>query len=291
VEGGRGRSCHRGERLVSREHKIAVEMLGFKAGLRTFKGAIRKILKSLVIRGGYSPDRMDMLTRLANLKGSDKGNLHNAHLYTRIYEKFFSMLREADLTVVEIGLLRTDIDGRRLVCAAEGATSASASQAPSLEMWRAYFPNARILGFDIDDFTAVRIPNCEIVRGDMSSRSDLARLVARVEGPIDILIEDGSHTSHHQQVALGFLFPHIRSGGMYIIEDLHWQCAQFEKPEACKTRDVLRRFQIDGAFKSPYLSDHQQRYVEDNTAGIWLFDSQDIYHLDTTDALAILRKK
>src|SRR5262249_26075381 len=124
-----------------------------------------------------------------------------------------------------------------------------------------------------------------------SSRSDLAGLVARVRRPIDILIDDGSHASHHQQIALGFLFPHVRSGGLYIIEDLHWQDAQLEKPGACKTRDVLRRFKIDGTFKSPYLSDDEQQYVENNIASIWLLDSRSDYHVDTADALAILRKK
>jgi hypothetical protein len=240
---------------------------------------------------GYYPDGLDTLTYLADVKGSDKGNLLNAHLYTRVYDKMFHALREDNLTVVEIGLLRTDIDGRRPLNAAEGSTFARATKAPSLEIWRAYFPNARIFGFDIDDFTAVRIPNCEIVRGDMSSRVDLAHLAAKIRGPIDILIDDGSHVSHHQQIALGFLFPHIRSGGLYIIEDLHWQDAQLEKPGVCKTRDVLRRFRIDGSFKSPYLSVGEERYIEDNTNDVWLFDSQSTLHVDATDALGILRKK
>ena len=262
-------------------------MFGVGAGLRR---AVRSAITSIFVQAGYYPNRLDVLTRLADLKGSDKGNLHDAHLYTRVYHRFFNALRLDTLTVLELGLSRPDIEGRRTVCGADGATSKTATRAPSLEMWRVYFPNARIFGFDIDDFTAVRIPNCEIMRGDMSSRNDLGALVTRIGGPIDILIDDGSHASHHQQIALGFLFPYVRPSGLYIIEDLHWQDPKLERPGACKTRDILRRFQIDGKFNSGYLSDDEQRYVEDYTSDVRLFDSQSI-RIDSADALAILRKK
>ena len=45
---------------------------------------------------------------------------------------------------------------------------ASGRQAPSLEMWRRYFPKAKLFGFDIDDFSSVEIDGCVILQGDMS---------------------------------------------------------------------------------------------------------------------------
>ena len=38
----------------------------------------------------------------------------------------------------------------------------------------------------------------------------------------DIIIDDGSHYSPHQQKTLGYLFPKLKAGGLFIIEDLHY---------------------------------------------------------------------
>ena len=235
--------------------------------------------------------RIDELTYLADLFGSDKGTRSCAHWYTRIYANLFKALRNDHLTIVEIGLHRTEIDQRRASNAVEGSTPAVASRAPSLEMWTAYFPNAEVYGFDIDDFSKVKIDRCKIIRGDMSSRDDLASLVGAIGRPIDIVIEDGSHTSHHQQVALGYLFPHLQRGGIYVIEDLHWQDEKLESCGSPKTRDILRCFQVNGAIKSPFFIHEEQRYLQENLKKVYLFDSFTNTVDDPTDALAVLVKQ
>jgi len=251
---------------------------------------LKTTAKNLLARQGYSLRPIDDLTCLADNFGSDKGTRYDAHLYTRIYKRFFEKVREDEIRILEIGLLRPEEDNRRAVNAVVGKTTTAASRAPSLEMWRAYFPRARLFGFDIDDFSKVNINGCAIIRGDMASRTDLAKLIAIVGHPLDIIIEDGSHASHHQQIALGFLFPHLRSGGLYIIEDLHWQDKELEKEGAPKTRDILRRFQTGGVLESPFLSDSEQAYIERNLDRLWLFDSQTEKDIDASDALAILKK-
>ena len=46
-------------------------------------------------------------------------------------------------------------------------------------MWREYFPNARIVGFDIADFSKVPvIPGVRIMRGDLGDVDVLRRLIA-----------------------------------------------------------------------------------------------------------------
>jgi hypothetical protein len=258
-----------------------------KAQIKRIKAQIKRTLANK----GYLVRRLDHLTYLADLFGSDKGTRFSAHLYSRIYEKLFKSMQNDKLAIVEIGLHRPDADRRRDVNAAEGSTSVVASMAPSLEMWTSYFPNAEIFGFDIDDFCNVKVDRCKIVRGDMSSRDDLAELVRTVGRPIDILIDDGSHVSHHQQIALGYLFPYLRTGGMYVIEDLHWQDESLERSEFPKTRDILRRFQVDGSLESPVFRAEEQRYVQEHVNRVYLFDSftNDVH--DSTDALAVLVKK
>jgi hypothetical protein len=188
--------------------------------MNVIKSEVRRFLQRL----GYSLTRMDDLTYLAHTLSSDKGTtISDAHGYTRVYARLFEPIRDTEITFVEISLFRHDVDRRRIVNAVEGIKAAPASRAPSLQMWHTYFPKAHIYGFDIDDFSEVNIDRCTIIQGDMSCEKDLDRLVRVIGRPIDALIDDGSHASRHQQIALGRLFPHLRSGGIYIIEDLHFQ--------------------------------------------------------------------
>jgi hypothetical protein len=256
--------------------------------MNIIKQGVRLALQSM----GYSIARLDDLTYLANTLGSDKGTeFLDAHGYTRIYARLFEPIRDKEITFVEIGLFRHDADRRRAVNAIEGINAASASRAPSLKMWRAYFPRAYLYGFDIDDFSQVNIDRCTIIQGDMSSESDLDRLVYTIGRPIDVLIDDASHASHHQQIALGRLFPHLRSGGIYIIEDLHWQDKYLERQNIPKTRDVLRRLQLDGILETPLLCEEQRRLLQGDIAEIRLFDSFTLVSRDPTDALGVLFKK
>jgi len=44
--------------------------------------------------------------------------------------------------------------------------------------------------------------------------------MSRELGPFDIIIDDGSHMSHHIIASFNALFPHVRPGGIYVVEDL-----------------------------------------------------------------------
>jgi hypothetical protein len=254
------------------------------------KPKLEKGVDQLIARQRYSIQRKTDLTLLADQLGSDKGTRFSAHLYTRVYEKFFRRLRDQPLCLLEIGLMRSDIERRTIQRKDDGTSLAAAAHAPSLQMWRKYFPLATLFGFDIDDFSKVDIEGCTIFRGDMSSREDLAKLVSAIDRPIDILIEDASHASHHQQIALGFLFPKLQAGGMYVIEDLHWQDDRLEEKGAPKTKDLLMQLKVAGTFQSPYLSLEERIYIQRNTEKLWLFDSNTTDVEDPTDALAVLIK-
>jgi hypothetical protein len=254
----------------------------------TPSGLITKLAKRHLEREGFAVKPVDDLTRLADRFGSDKGSIH--HFYTRAYRQFFEHFREKEFALLELGLLRPDVDKRRAVNAIEGAGSKATGKAPSLQMWRVYFPQAQLFGFDIDDFSDVHIDRCVIVQGDMSSRDDLHRLVNTIGQQLQIVIDDASHASHHQQICLGMLFPYLSSGGLYVIEDLHWQDDLTEKPNARKTRDVLRLAQATQSFESPYMTRSEQEHIQQNVDKIWLFDSL-ANDPDPSDALAIIKKR
>ena len=221
---------------------------------------------------------MDELTALANECGSDKGDkVHGAHCYTRTYDALLSARRNEHLRILEVGLLHP-FD-----------TSEAPNRAPSLEMWRKYFSNASLFGFDIGDFTNVRVPNCQILQGDASKREDLSR-VGEIAGPFDVIIDDASHASPHQQITFATLFPFLKSGGIFFIEDLHWQPAKLEMSDVPTTRAVLREFHSTGRISTPILSETERAYLASHIAGIDFYDSKDRLNQDRRDGLAAIRK-
>jgi predicted O-methyltransferase YrrM len=59
---------------------------------------------------------------------------------------------------------------------------------------------------------------------DQSDRARLAEIVTREFGgePIDLVIDDASHLLGPTRASFEVLFPHLRPGGLYLIEDWNW---------------------------------------------------------------------
>jgi hypothetical protein len=224
------------------------------------------------------------LRKLANKHRSDKGDLYyNAHGYADIYEFLLRGQKDAPLKLLEIGLLRHDVQARN---------PGPYEHAPSLAMWREYFPNAEIYGFDVADFSAVpNIPGVQICRGDMSNEADLASLIETSRGEFDVIIDDASHASHHQQIALRFLFPTLKPGGFYFIEDLTYQPPQLELPDAVKTLDVLRSLSWGSIRPTPHIDRESLESIQANLDWLQMFDSGDrTFGSIHPDAFAVLKK-
>jgi hypothetical protein len=172
----------------------------------------------------------DPLTSLAARYKSDKGvTVFPFHGYSVHYARLFERFRNQSINILEIGLARrTDRQSLEISC-------------PSLRMWLDYFTRAKVYGFDIDDFSWVQLPRTQIFRGDQGNVEDLLRVVAECHR-FDIIIDDGSHASYHQQLTLQTLFPYVVSNGLYVIEDLLWQPAELEAslPAVRRTKDLLK---------------------------------------------------
>lgn len=225
------------------------------------------------------------LDRLANKYKTDKGSVYyNAHEYAHAYERHFEPMRYQPITLLEMGLLRHDVQ----IHNPEGPFD----DAPSLFMWREYFPNATIIGFDIGDFSEVpEIPGVEVVRGDMGNPDDLMSLGDSGGRTFDIIIDDASHASHHQQVALGTLFPYLKSGGYYIIEDLNYQPPSLEQPGAAKTKELLNGLRCHKRFHSKFMTWAACSYLMKNVATIKFYDSYDRnFGGPNTDDLVFIEK-
>jgi hypothetical protein len=209
--------------------------------------------------------KRNRLIDLCNEAGSDKGTAAHCrngvpHCYALDYFNLFNSFRTQRFNLLEIGL-----DPR----ISEGGT---AQDAPSLRVWRRFFPRAQIYGYDVADFSFFEQKNTVTFQGDQASRNDLAAFLEHAGTPtFRVIIDDGSHASSHQQTSLGVLFRQLEPGGLYVIEDLNWQ----PYPESPTTLRVLRRFMSRGRIESPFIRAREARYLEANIDSIETFRPND----------------
>lgn len=174
------------------------------------------------------------LLDLANSYKSDKGSIvGDKHRYTYLYDLLFEPMRDSGVHLLELGLARGGPE-------TNSGRVERRVDSPSVAMWLEYFPKAQISGFDISDFSHIEHERFKFFRGDAGNSDDVARLAREVGSP-DIIIDDASHASYHQQHCLRHLFDSLKPGGIYIIEDLHWQSPVFEKvlPKVPKTAEWM----------------------------------------------------
>jgi len=120
--------------------------------------------------------------------------------YFHVYEELLAKYRGRDITFVEIGVLNGG----------------------SLFMWRDYFgPSARVIGIDVNpDAKRWEEFGFEIFLGSQSDERFWDELFSLV-GDVDIVLDDGGHINEQQIVTTEKCIPHIKEGGMLIVEDTH----------------------------------------------------------------------
>ncbi|KAL7501919.1 hypothetical protein ACHAWX_000400 [Stephanocyclus meneghinianus] len=134
--------------------------------------------------------------------GSDKSR--DDHGYTKLYHMIFSSVRFSVTNITEVGI--------------------SAGQ--SLQAWYRYFPSAEIHAFDVKWYAENKVKdNLAFLHRvkphilNILEVEDITSLGFLPES-MDIIIEDGPHTLDSQQVFLVKLFPLVKPGGFYVIEDI-----------------------------------------------------------------------
>jgi hypothetical protein len=136
------------------------------------------------------------LDQIALSCGADKSSAF--HDYARIYEAHLAPRRHEPLLILELGVLRGQ----------------------SLRMWRDYFPKAQVFGVDIDPRCASLDlgPRIRVYTGNQTDGQFLAK-VANEAGGFDLLVDDASHRSRDQIASIEILWPFLRRGGLYAMED------------------------------------------------------------------------
>ncbi len=120
------------------------------------------------------------------------------HDYARHYAKHFDPIRDKCISLLEIGV----------------------DEGKSINTWLEYFPKATICGIDDIARGYPVDPRYTFVHGDQADEGFLIHFGSKHGSDWDIIIDDGGH--HNREIILSFmhLWPLVRPGGLYCIEDL-----------------------------------------------------------------------
>jgi demethylmacrocin O-methyltransferase len=204
---------------------------------------------------------MKHLTDIGIKYGTDKATGHG---YTEFYHDYLAKFENP--TLLEIGIY-------------DGA---------SLKMWEEFYNyKCNIVGVDIIDKTEFSNQNTKIIVADQSYPDDLAAKCKNVYSEYDIIIDDGSHIVGHQISALATLFPILKSGGVYILEDLHTSFVNWEynKDNAKTTAyDLVYRLTKGLDIETQYATEDEIKYLVENVAEakLYMLNENDYYHSITS---------
>jgi hypothetical protein len=148
--------------------------------------------------------------------GSDKGS--GRHNFTKLYSKLFESWKNQTFNFFELGIgtNHTDVPSNM---GEEGQPGAS------LKGWALYFPKANIYGADIDKRVLFDEDRIKTYFCDQLSSPIIRDLFDNTLESVtfDIIIEDGLHEFEANLNFLLNTFHKLKSGGLYIVEDLDHQ--------------------------------------------------------------------
>jgi hypothetical protein len=159
------------------------------------KGLIPEYVRALEARTSLESGTSNpapSLRQLARKYGTDKGT---DHTYLEVYEQLFERYRQRPVALLEIGIYHGE----------------------SLRLWREYFPKGRITGIDVS-VPSTHIEGCELLRINQTDRAAIDAAFA--DESLDIIIDDASHRIEDQIQSVCWLWPKLKPGGLYLIEDV-----------------------------------------------------------------------
>jgi len=152
--------------------------------------------------------KFNSLDELFHHYGSDKANIFklnnkSGHGFSRFYEKNFMKFKDKKINILEIG------------------SYAGGSAAAFVK----YFPNINIFCFDINISNfKYKSKNIHVFGIDINNEKKIIKILESIflqynfDG-FDFIIDDGSHNLSDILNGLKFFFKHLKSNGIYIIED------------------------------------------------------------------------
>lgn len=162
-----------------------------------------------IVRVDETKLKQATLDELAIKAGTDKSSL--GHNYTEVYDLVFAPMRKQPIKFLEIGIFNGD----------------------SIRLWNEYFEHKDTQLYFLDiaqnaiqlcgriDLNQASLDRAHCYSCDQANKQQLLAFCKQSGGQFDVIIDDGGHTMEQQITSFAVLFPYVKSGGVYIVEDLH----------------------------------------------------------------------
>lgn len=138
------------------------------------------------------------------------------HSYSIEYYDLLKNIRYDVKNVLEVGVgnfsLMSNIVGQKYIPGA------------SLRAWEEFFPNANIIGLDIDKNILFKENRISCYYTDQSNKEEIEKTIDNIKiKSFDLIIDDGSHIVDHMILTYNILHKYLSKNGLYIIEDIKIQ--------------------------------------------------------------------
>ena len=212
---------------------------------------------------------------------SDKGNYYinqymqpikkknkriDAHGYSKIYERYFEKIRNANLNVLELGSFYGNAAGAFFY----------------------YFKNSSIYSGDICPdlfrYKSQRLKNFYI---NTSSEISIKKDLIDNQRIFNVIIEDASHTLKDQIISLFMLFKILSPKGIFICEELDFPDTRKDmniNNEYPDLKNILKAIKSNKDFNSKYIKEEDKKYFLDNFNTIEIFKGK-------INEVAVIQKK
>ena len=212
---------------------------------------------------------------------SDKGNYYinqymqpikkknkriDAHGYSKIYERYFEKIRNANLNVLELGSFYGNAAGAFFY----------------------YFKNSSIYSGDICPdlfrYKSQRLKNFYI---NTSSEISIKKDLIDNQRIFNVIIEDASHTLKDQIISLFMLFKILSPKGIFICEELDFPETRKDmniNNEYPDLKNILKAIKSNRDFNSKYIKEEDKKYFLDNFNTIEIFKGK-------INEVAVIQKK
>lgn len=205
---------------------------------------------------------MNILEHYALTSGTDKYE----HGYCPFYHKYLEHLRQSNISLLEIGV----------------------QEEHSIHMWNAYFPNADIHGIDIRFQRRTARATYHLLNVELQEFEEYTKTCQEW----DVIIDDGGHTMKQQQLALKLLWPKVKSGGIFIMEDLHTSSEYYRKTH--NPNNDITTFELIEAlrdkresFCSTFISNEEYAAILNDVSTVEVWSKQPGIIADSTTSVII----
>ena len=174
------------------------------------------------------------------------GSLRQEHSYEDFFHENLKEFKEKNVNVLEIGV-------------------AKGSGLASLYF---YLPLASLIGIDNNPFRNIyKSKRIRTIYGDISSKKVLRNLSQHLNQKFDIIIEDCSHRLIDQILCFSENFKNLKSGGIFIIEDLNFpEVHKMYNPtnDSKNLKEILKKINTNDKIVSKYLNENDLLYIKNN---------------------------